>query len=135
MCLVPTKTRRFLWWIFPKVQRAKKDITVYKVLTSDCFAPYQPRYTYHLGYNYPEGIDIESKKIKENPKCYITTGWLHACSDRMDAYDIFCDLKSYSPLNYKIYEMIIPKGTKYILGNHGHICAKCLSFNINNFSI
>lgn len=48
-----SKTKKFLWWIFPKIQRAKKDIIVYKILDTDGHALFRSRFRYHYGYNYP----------------------------------------------------------------------------------
>lgn len=129
MCLVPAKTRRFLWWIFPKVQRAKKDITVYKVLSLKYRAPYQEDFQYTAGLNYVEGKDTESKRISNNPKCRITTGWLHAYLDRNLAFDLACFLNNNYGYYFGIWKMTIPKGTKYILGINNQICAKILRLN------
>lgn len=130
MCLIPLKTKKFLWWIFPKVQIARKDIIVYKVLTSDHRAPFQPYYIYSKGYNCPDEIDTESRRIQKNPECKIGTGWLHACVTESCANDMaksFNSVRSY--LKFNVYKMIIPKRTKYILGIDDEVCAKCLKFN------
>ena len=130
MCLIPLKTRKFLWWAFPKVKIAKKDIVVYKVLTSEYRAPFQPYYIYSKGYNRPDGIDVESKRIQKNPDCNISTGWLHACVTEDCANDMaksFNSSRSY--LKFNVYKMIIPKRTKYILGDQNDICAKCLRWD------
>ena len=129
MCLTPLKTRKFLWWIFPKVQIAKKDIVVYKILDTDDHAPFRPKYQYHFGYNYPKKSYIHrSKLISENPFCSIWGRWLHAFTNESIANTVCIDYIIY-PENYKICKMIIPKGTKYILGVEDDICAKCLRWD------
>ena len=129
MCLTPLKTKKFLWWIFPKVQRAEKDIVVYKILSRDGHAPFKPRFRYHYGYNYPIKPCVNpSKLISENPFCSICGGWLHAFTNEFTA-NTFCIDNMIWPENYEIHRMIIPKGAKYILGVENDICAKCLKWD------
>ena len=92
-------------------------------------APFKSKFRYHSGYNHPARPYIgPSKLISENPFCSICGGWLHAFTNELIA-DKFCIDNMIWPENYKVYKMIIPKGTKYILGDQNDICAKCLKWN------
>ena len=104
------------------IQKAHKDIVVYKVLFSN--STYKncsifERFLYKPGLNYPK--IPSSHKLFE--KSQIWGGWLHAYLDEKDAlivstWDVFAF----------VAKMIIPKGTKYILGKNNDICASCLKW-------
>ena len=120
MCLLPLKTINFLWWTFPKVQRAKKDITVYKILNYDGYSKYV-FYKYHSGLNFPQEKD-RLKDYKRKTCGLVGKGWLHCYDNRYVAGAIGAWGEE------KVVEMVIPKGTKYILGKNYEICAKCLKW-------
>lgn len=128
MCLTPLKTRKFLWWTFPKIQRAKKNIIVYKILSFHNNPPFQ-KFLYERGCNYPM-LFQNSKQIRKKSNVFvsITYGWLHAFTNE-HAAERYIERMLLWPENYKICKMIIPRGTKYILGKEDDICAKCLRWD------
>ena len=126
MCLIPLKTRKFLFWTFPVIQKAKKDIIVYKVLAFSNIAPYYRTYKYKIGYNFPKDKDcLKLYETKHNRRGLVGFGWLHAYTNELSAIHRTLDQESYR----NIYKMIIPKGTKYIISDDKtEICAKCLKW-------
>ena len=126
MCLIPLKTRKFLFWTFPVIEKAKKDIIVYKVLAFSNIAPFNSSYKYQIGYNFPIHKDyLKLYETKHNRRGLVGFGWLHAYTDELSAINHTLDKKSY----VNIYKMIIPKGTKYIISDDKtEICTKCLKW-------
>lgn len=120
MCLHPLKTINFLWWTFPKVQHAKEDITVYKVLDYDGYSKYI-FYKYRSGLNFPQEKD-SLKIYKRENNGLVGKGWLHCYKECFAAKRVaIWGAES-------VAKMVIPKGTKYILGTDHEICAKCLKW-------
>lgn len=126
MCLIPLKTRKFLFWTFPVVERAKKDIIVYKVLDASNIAPFNGLYKYKIGYNFPIGKDrLKLYETKHNRGGLVGIGWLHAYTSELSAMSGTFNLL----WRHDIHIMVIPKGTKYIISDDKtEICAKCLKW-------
>ena len=124
---------------------ADRDITVYKILGKFYHSPYmkyqktdeysygQVRYDYEPGMNYARGPEDISMISDVNEglsfKYIIGGGFLHSYSSKTNAIRE-CDSMHFATNNpYYVYEMKIPKGTKYfisILGNE--YCSKALLF-------
>ena len=103
------------------IRLARKDIVVYKILVK-CFdkyiAPYRAGFIYHKGLNYPKE---PSKKILFEDTL-IFGGWLHAYLNEDRARDV----AEWS--NDVVVKMVIPRGSKYILGTIDDVCASCLKW-------
>lgn len=78
MCLIIDKNHKFLWWY--RAKRAKRPITVYKILEFlDYTSPFQS-YQYHKGLNYPDIVG--PIYFRDN---YIRSGYLHAYQSLLKA--------------------------------------------------
>lgn len=120
MCLRIDKSHKFLWLY--KAKKAKRPITVYKLLTITNKTPV--RYCeYKFGFNYPN--EPSKRFIKTET---ITSGFLHAYK----SYELAEREENYYRIilgmTVRIVEMTIPKGSLYFVGNDGTICASCLKW-------
>jgi len=119
MCLRIDKSHKFLWLY--KAKKAKRPITVYKLLTIVNTTPFRS-YRYKFGYNYPE--ELSKRFVKTET---IESGFLHVYKSRELAEKYSCYLRMME-MSIKIVEMTIPKGSLYFIGNDGTICASCLKW-------
>ena len=119
MCLTIDKSHKFLWLY--KAKKAKRPITVYKVLTSINTSPYV-EYKYKSGFNYPEK---QSKRFVKTRM--ITCGFLHAYKSIELAEEDVLFLQIIDS-RVRTVKMTIPKGSLYFIGNDGTICASCLKW-------
>ena len=120
MCLIAKQVIKWFGSNRALIRRAHKDIIVYKVLVKkfDKYCgPYQHSYIYHKGLNFPRH---PSKKRFFESTAICEGGWLHAFTTK----DKACAVAEWS--NDTIVKMVIPKGSRYILGECDEICTSCL---------
>lgn len=91
----------------PKVKVAEEDINVYKVLRQDAYGLRSPCYCYKWCLGKLEQSLMIIEKTKSNLLYYVNVG-LHSYT--IPTYGIFSH--SYGTL----YNAIIPKGSRYIIG-------------------
>ena len=108
---------------------AEQDIIIYKVLVcinEQLFTPFQCTQV-----DINKLLSSTTPEIIEETKNYyvIGSGFIHSYTNYRDAVDYAtmanCTLKN---MNYFVYKAIIPKGVKYIIGENGQICSKCIKF-------
>ena len=106
-----------------KPERAREDITVWKVLTNDFEAPIFDK-KYHLGTNFAQGLFGEyTRSPSTGYHCY-GSNWLHACRTKDGATSQYLALMSHKPFDYILVEVKIPRGTKYCVGVNDEVCAR-----------
>lgn len=121
MCLVIDKSHKFLWRY--KAKRAKRPITVYKILKFTNYSPFLS-YQYHTGLNYPKVIG--PRLLKDN---FIRSGYLHAYQSLSKAEQMAYRFSRHNGIEFlKVIEMTIPEGSLYFIGCYGEICASCLKW-------
>lgn len=103
---------------------AKKDFKVYKILQEFTLRSPYKNFKYEKGFHY-----YEDKKLV--PRIGINMGYyfvvnegLHCFKDKIKAINYMNGWL----FNCKIYEMIIPKGSKYFIGYDGDIATDNLIF-------
>lgn len=129
---------------------AEEDITVYKVLGMLYHSPYLKyrktdneggygivRYDYEPGMNYargPEEIDVmvtyrETMGFRMVNRYVIGSGYLHSYSTKENAMISCQQMFERTNMPHYVYEMKIPKGTKYFKSENGsEYCSKSLMF-------
>ena len=123
---------------------AEEDITVYKVLGKFYHSPYlkyqktdeyrygEVRYDYEPGMNYargPEAVSLVYNCCTGDSKYLIGSGFLHGYATKENAIMECAYMFSNSERPYYVYEMKIPKGTKYFKSKDGNeYCSKSLLF-------
>ena len=128
------------------IKIAEEDIVVYKIL-SKCsnkektMATYGPPYQCGRGFKYKKGVNSDDTGFEgifkryddEGPYTVVESGFLHAFTDLDFAlYYLKVNFSSTclnSIIEYHVYEMIIPKGTRYFVGEQNDICAKELRWD------
>lgn len=119
MCLTISRSHKFLGWY--RAKRARRPITVYKILTIVNTTPFRS-YGYKFGFNYPE--ELSKRFVKTET---IESGFLHAYKSRKLAEKYIWYLRLLETPT-KIVEMTIPKGSLYFVGDDATICASCLKW-------
>lgn len=122
---------------------AEEDITVYKVLGKFYHSPYlkyqktdeygygEVRYDYYPGLNEAKGPEDIQMVWKCNEECKYTigSGFLHSYATKENAIMECKYIFSNREMPYYVYEMKIPKGTKYFISaDKQQYCSKALLF-------
>lgn len=117
MCLVSEEKDPFI---------AEEDITCYKILIpKDGFyiTPYRE-------FAMLTNIEIEDPNTEDIDYMFgvtiVESGYFHCCLNQHGINRIIGNLKKQAPKGtiVKVLKAIIPKGTRYYIGQYGDICAK-----------
>ena len=119
MCLVSEEKDPFI---------AEEDIQCYKI-----FIPKDGFYiTPYREFSMLTNIEIEDFAEEHFTHVFgvtlVESGYFHCCLNQRGINKIIKDLKKKAPKGtiVKVLKTIIPKGTKYYLGQHDDICSKKL---------
>ena len=124
------------------VKVAEEDIVVYKILSKCCdkeetMVTYEPPYQRGKGFKYKKGVNTTATELEgvfkrhdaDGPYTVVVFGFLHAFTDLGFALRYFkADFSNIYSFNciveYHVYKMVIPKGTRYFVGEQNDICAR-----------
>lgn len=122
MCLV-VKQNWFqtLFRMKPKIRTAKKDIVVYKLLAEDRVHNELASY-YYTNFHWSIGKVYSSPLVVEKDKSYYLVGkGFHSFLNKPSHDHILFLFPPSYPFFQALYKAIIPKGSKYIIGEKNEI--------------
>ncbi len=119
MCLVSETIEPFI---------AENDINCYKILLSQNGQYITPYRNFHILFNIEMNDECEEKFTDVFGVRLVESGYFNSCLNKQGIIHVINELKRKLPkgTTVKIFKALIPKGTKYFLGQNNDICSKKL---------